>query len=212
MRDYRDAKAMARTLRETLAAKHHKITVGESLEIIARLFGVADWNTLSAVIKNSERVGNSTDARGRGGGVQFASTTEQALHRALRIASDRGHSQATAEHLLLSLTKDPDASAILKAQAINLSAMTEQISRSIEAGTRSDSRGGANDPTAGPDPVPSPTFQRVVQRAILDLHATGGGSVTGAHLLTAISSNEDSIAARILREHGIEAGPGSRPG
>jgi hypothetical protein len=51
MRDFRDAKAMAHTLRSALAAKGIKITVGQSLELIAQAFGVADWNTLAATIK-----------------------------------------------------------------------------------------------------------------------------------------------------------------
>lgn len=51
MRDVRDAKAMAHTLRAALTAMGFKITVGKSLELIAQLFGVADWNTLSAAIR-----------------------------------------------------------------------------------------------------------------------------------------------------------------
>jgi hypothetical protein len=51
MRDFRDAKAMAGTLRAALAAKRLKITVSESLELIAKAFGVADWNTLSAAVR-----------------------------------------------------------------------------------------------------------------------------------------------------------------
>jgi hypothetical protein len=51
MRDLRDAKAMAHTLRAALATKGHKVTNSESLELIARAFGVADWNTLSASIR-----------------------------------------------------------------------------------------------------------------------------------------------------------------
>jgi hypothetical protein len=54
MRDFRDAKAMARTLRAALAAKSHKVSVAESLELIAKAFGVADWNTLSAAIQTAE--------------------------------------------------------------------------------------------------------------------------------------------------------------
>ena len=49
MRDFRDAKAMAQALRDTLAAKGHKITISQSLELIAEVFGVTDWNTLAAV-------------------------------------------------------------------------------------------------------------------------------------------------------------------
>ena len=55
MRDFRDARAMAQTLRAALAAKGHKITIGESLEALSKAFGVADWNTLSAAIKAAER-------------------------------------------------------------------------------------------------------------------------------------------------------------
>lgn len=51
MRDVRDAKAMAHTLRAALTAIGLKITVGKSLELIAQTFGVADWNTLSAAIR-----------------------------------------------------------------------------------------------------------------------------------------------------------------
>lgn len=48
MRDFRDSKAMAHTLRTSLASKGLKITVGQSLELIAELFGLPDWNTLAA--------------------------------------------------------------------------------------------------------------------------------------------------------------------
>ena len=51
MRDFRDSKAMAQTLRATLAARGLKLTHSQSLELIAEVFGVPDWNTLSAAIK-----------------------------------------------------------------------------------------------------------------------------------------------------------------
>lgn len=51
MRDFRDAKAMARSLRAALAAKGLNITISQSLELIAKAFGVADWNTLAAAIR-----------------------------------------------------------------------------------------------------------------------------------------------------------------
>ena len=187
-------------VREALAAKHYKITVGESLEIIARLFGVADWNTLSASIKKSERAPKLAGTSGRDRHLRFARTTEQALHRTLTIATDQGHSQATVEHLLLSLTKDPDAAAIMRAHGVDFAAMREQVTRSIEIDSPSKTDRGANDPT------PTPGFQRVVQRAILDVQEAGGESVTGAHLLAAIFSDENAIAVAILREHGVDLG------
>jgi len=56
MRDFRDAKAMAHTLRAALATKGHKVTNSESLELIAQAFGVADWNTLAATIHEEAAV------------------------------------------------------------------------------------------------------------------------------------------------------------
>jgi hypothetical protein len=51
MRDFSHAKAMARTLRAAVAAQGLKITIGQSLELIAKVVGVADWNTLAAAIR-----------------------------------------------------------------------------------------------------------------------------------------------------------------
>ena len=51
MRDFRDAKAMAQTLRASLTAKTVTISHSESLELVSKMFGVADWNTLSAQIQ-----------------------------------------------------------------------------------------------------------------------------------------------------------------
>lgn len=53
MRDHRDAKVMAKTLREVLAARDLTITHSEALEIVARQFGLANWNILSAKIEAS---------------------------------------------------------------------------------------------------------------------------------------------------------------
>jgi ClpX C4-type zinc finger/Glyoxalase superfamily protein len=50
MRDFRDAKAMARSLRDALTAKAVQTTHSESLELIAKAFGYENWNILSAKI------------------------------------------------------------------------------------------------------------------------------------------------------------------
>lgn len=56
MRDFRDAKAMARTLRDALSAKSVSLTHSESLELIARVLGFHDWNVLSAKIDSEHQV------------------------------------------------------------------------------------------------------------------------------------------------------------
>src|SRR5882724_7853337 len=51
MRDFRDTKAMAQTLRDSLITKALTISHSESLELVSKMFGAADWNTLSALIQ-----------------------------------------------------------------------------------------------------------------------------------------------------------------
>ncbi len=61
MRDFRDAKVMARALRDALSAKAVEITHSESLELIANAFGYANWNILAAKIEPAEPgAGDST--------------------------------------------------------------------------------------------------------------------------------------------------------
>jgi uncharacterized protein len=55
VRDFRDAKAMAQTLRETLKARSVSVTHSESLELIAKILGFHDWNVLSAQIQAGQR-------------------------------------------------------------------------------------------------------------------------------------------------------------
>ena len=55
MRDFRDAKAMAQTLRDSLTSKAVTISHSESLELVSKMFGAADWNTLSALIQAGRR-------------------------------------------------------------------------------------------------------------------------------------------------------------
>ncbi len=48
MRTYKDAKAMAKSLRDSLAARGVLLSHSECLEIVAKQSGFADWNTLYA--------------------------------------------------------------------------------------------------------------------------------------------------------------------
>jgi hypothetical protein len=54
MRDFRDAKVMARALRDALKAKAVETTHAEALELIAKAFGYDNWNILSAKIEPTE--------------------------------------------------------------------------------------------------------------------------------------------------------------
>src|SRR5215472_7420944 len=62
MRDFRDAKVMAHALRGALNAKAIETTHSESLELIAKAFGYANWNVLSAKIEAAQtRAGGEHD-------------------------------------------------------------------------------------------------------------------------------------------------------
>jgi hypothetical protein len=55
----RDAKVMARTLRDALRANAIKITHSDRLELIAKAFGCENWNLLSAKIEAPRPLGSA---------------------------------------------------------------------------------------------------------------------------------------------------------
>jgi hypothetical protein len=54
MRDYRDAKTMAKGLRRSLAEQQIELTHSQSLELIAQAFGFDNWNILAARIESAQ--------------------------------------------------------------------------------------------------------------------------------------------------------------
>ncbi len=55
MRTFMDAKAMAKAMREILAAQGSEITHSQALEIVAKQFGEPTWNVLSAKIDQNQK-------------------------------------------------------------------------------------------------------------------------------------------------------------
>ncbi|MEX2741529.1 glyoxalase superfamily protein [Rhizobium mongolense] len=54
MRDFRDAKLMAKALRQALAGREITLTHSETLEIVARQFGFDQWNILAARLDEAD--------------------------------------------------------------------------------------------------------------------------------------------------------------
>jgi Glyoxalase superfamily protein/Clp amino terminal domain, pathogenicity island component len=202
MRDFRHAKAMARTLRAALAVKGLKITIGQSLELIAKVFGVADWNTLAAAIRAAvpaPRNGASTSpppiTEGiLGSGPHFSRELESTLHRALADANHREHDYATLEHLLLALIGDLDASAVMKACNVDLGALKKNLANYVDNELRELAS------SDGDGVRPTPAFQRVIQRAATHVQWSGREEVTGSNVLVAIFAETESPAVRLLGE------------
>jgi ATP-dependent Lon protease len=56
MRDFRDAKSMAHTLREALQSRSVSLTHSETLELVAKTLGFHDWNVLAARIQADQPI------------------------------------------------------------------------------------------------------------------------------------------------------------
>ncbi|MEQ8964270.1 MAG: ATP-dependent Clp protease ATP-binding subunit ClpA [Azospirillaceae bacterium] len=119
---------------------------------------------------------------------------EQTLHRALGFANDRRHEYATLEHLLLALTEDQDAVAVLRACGVDLDRLRNDLSTYLdnELSNLITTRLEDAKPTAG--------FQRVLQRAAIHVQSSGREEVTGANVLVALFSERESHAVYYLQE------------
>jgi glyoxalase superfamily protein/ClpA/ClpB-like protein len=203
MRDFRNAKAMAQTLRASLVAKSVKISISQSLELVSEMLGVADWNTLAAIIRanksvSPEKASASVLAAGEGNPVLPVSVDLTATRdRAIRFAAQRKHEYATLEHLLLSLTEDADASAAMSVYDADLVSLKGKLVDHL------DYKLGALVIHNGWNPRPTAAFQRVFGRAQHRALELGHSTITGANILEAILFETESPAARFLAEQGI---------
>lgn len=122
---------------------------------------------------------------------------EQALHRAIKLASDRHHEYATLEHLLLALTDDTDAGQVMKACNVDIDALrlllVKYIDEELLTLVIED----------GEDAKPTTGFQRVVQRAVLHVQNSGRDEVTGANVLVALFTERESHAVYFLQEQNM---------
>ncbi len=121
-------------------------------------------------------------------------TLENSLHRALSFATERGHEYATLEHLLLSLTDDQDAIAVLRACGVDV----EKLQRDLIDYLDNELDMLVNDSLE--DPKPTAGFQRVLQRAAIHVQSSGREEVTGANVLVAMFSERESHAVYFLQE------------
>lgn len=122
---------------------------------------------------------------------------ELSLHRALTLAHRYQHEYATLEHLLLSLTEDPDASIILSKCNVEISKLASSIQEFLEDGLSALVSEGFIDvkPTAG--------FQRVIHRAAINAHSSGKKKITGANILVEMFGEQESHAVYYLKKQGV---------
>src|SRR5258708_7638886 len=140
---------------------------------------------------------------------------EKTLHRALAYANERRHEYATLEHLLLALTEDQDAVAVLRACTVDL----EKLRRDLTSYVDNELTNLVSNHSE--DAKPTASFQRVLQRAAIHVQSSGREEVTGANVLVAMFAERESHAVYFLQEqdmtrfdavnyisHGIAKAPG----
>jgi ATP-dependent Clp protease ATP-binding subunit ClpA len=122
---------------------------------------------------------------------------EFTLNQAFKRARQRKHEFMTVEHLLLALLDNPTAVEVLQACGADTERLRRDVDAFIEETTpvidEEDER--ETQPTLG--------FQRVLQRAVFHVQSSGKKEVTGANVLVAIFSEQDSQAVYLLGEQDI---------
>ena len=123
---------------------------------------------------------------------------EQTLNMAFKAARDKRHEFMTVEHLLLALIENGAASSVLKACGVNLEVLSRELEEFVNSTTplipENDEEREVQ-PTLG--------FQRVLQRAVFHVQSSGKREVTGANVLVAIFSEQESQTVYLLKRHGV---------
>src|SRR5690554_6909175 len=123
---------------------------------------------------------------------------EQTLNEAFQNARVKRHEFMTVEHLLLALIDNTEANIVLNACGANLVLLRKELSDFVEATTPIIPQGDElreTQPTLG--------FQRVLQRAVFHVQSSGKAEVTGANVLVAIYSEQESQAVYFLKQQSI---------
>ncbi|MEX1222525.1 MAG: ATP-dependent Clp protease ATP-binding subunit ClpA [Idiomarina sp.] len=123
---------------------------------------------------------------------------ELTLNDAFRLARERRHELMTVEHLLIALLDNPDAADALRACGADFEQLKEELISYIERSTPR-----FEDDTDQVDTQPTLGFQRVLQRAVFHVQSSGNAEVTGANVLVAIFSEQESQAVYLLNKSDI---------
>ncbi len=123
---------------------------------------------------------------------------ELTLSAAFNNARDKRHEYMTVEHLLLALLDNDIAVDVLRHVGVDIPRLRAALIDYIEATT-------PVVPEQESDRETQPTlgFQRVLQRAVFHVQSSGRQEVTGANVLVAIFSEQESQAVYLLAQQDI---------
>lgn len=120
---------------------------------------------------------------------------ELTLNLAFRFARERRHEYMTVEHLLLALLDNPAAGEALRSCGANIEKLRQELASFIDSTTPVLPEGELER-----DTQPTLGFQRVLQRAVFHVQSSGKSEVTGANVLVAIFSEQESQAVYLLKK------------
>ena len=123
---------------------------------------------------------------------------EVTLNLAFKEARTKRHEFMTVEHLLLALLDNEAAATVLRACGASLDKLRHDLQEFIDSTTplipqHDEER--ETQPTLG--------FQRVLQRAVFHVQSSGKREVTGANVLVAIFSEQESQAVFLLKQQNV---------
>ncbi|OLU17013.1 ATP-dependent Clp protease ATP-binding subunit ClpA [Pseudomonas sp. PA1(2017)] len=123
---------------------------------------------------------------------------EVTLNLAFKEARAKRHEFMTVEHLLLALLDNEAAASVLRACGASLDKLRSDLQEFIDSTTplipqHDEER--ETQPTLG--------FQRVLQRAVFHVQSSGKREVTGANVLVAIFSEQESQAVFLLKQQSV---------
>ena len=123
---------------------------------------------------------------------------EVTLNLAFKEARSKRHEFMTVEHLLLALLDNEAAATVLRACGANLDKLKHDLQEFIDSTT-------PLIPVHDEDRETQPTlgFQRVLQRAVFHVQSSGKREVTGANVLVAIFSEQESQAVFLLKQQSV---------
>lgn len=123
---------------------------------------------------------------------------EQTLNQAFIFAREHRHEFMTVEHLLLALLDNKAAREALFACGADVESIKHELTDFVKDTTPliiEESEERETQPTLG--------FQRVLQRAVFHVQSSGKDEVTGANVLVAIFSEQESQAVYILKKSDV---------
>lgn len=123
---------------------------------------------------------------------------EYTLNVAFKDARNKRHEFVTVEHLLLALLDNSSALDVLKACGANVIRLRTNLTEFIDRTTPViplNIHDRDTQPTLG--------FQRVIQRAVFQVQSSGKTEVSGANILAAIFSEQESQSVYFIRQENI---------